>query len=295
MRFASDVARLRCTVSDSAQPQHPRALLERWGLRPKKKFGQNFLMDAGAAHKIARLSLPSATPPARIIEIGAGTGALTKALLDEGADVTALEVDPQLVEILRSRDDLIRAKIVHADALEFDFASYGALGEWHVAANLPYNVATPLMVNLVEMEHGPKTLTVMIQKDVADRLAAKPGTPAYGSLSVAMQYAMKVDRAFTLGPRVFYPPPKVDSTVVHLVRRDEPAVHPRDLALFRKVVRAAFAYRRKTLANSVALALDMDRAHIANAIAASSLSPESRGEQLSLDDFCKLADALASQ
>ena len=119
------------------QPQHPRALLEAWGLRPKKKFGQNFLMDSGAAHKIARLSLAEVGEHPRIIEIGAGTGALTKALLDEGADVTALEIDPPLISILQHRDDIKAATILQADALEFDFTSYGKLGPWHVAANLP--------------------------------------------------------------------------------------------------------------------------------------------------------------
>ena len=168
-------------------------------------------------------------------------------------------------------------------------------GAWRVAGNLPYNVATPLIVGLVEMERGPQSLTVMIQKDVADRLAAKPGTPAYGSLSIAVQYAMRVERAFTLGPRAFYPPPKVDSTVVQLAPSREPAVRPRDLVLFRKVVRGAFAYRRKTLANSLTLALDLDRATIAAAQShASDLAPEERGERLSLDDFARLADALAA-
>jgi 16S rRNA (adenine1518-N6/adenine1519-N6)-dimethyltransferase len=252
-------------------------------------------MDGGAAHKIARLSLQGATNHPRIIEIGGGTGALTKALLDEGADVTVIEVDPDLVAILQSRDDLSASHIVHADALEFDFAEYAKGGAWHVSANLPYNVATPLMVNLVEMENGPQSLTVMIQKDVADRLAAKPSTPAYGSLSLAIQYAMTVERAFTLGPRVFYPPPNVDSTVVRLVRRPQPVVQPVDLALFRKVVRAAFAYRRKTLANSLVLALGIDRARVTDAIAASSLPPESRGEQLDINAFCRLADNLAER
>jgi 16S rRNA (adenine1518-N6/adenine1519-N6)-dimethyltransferase len=278
---------------DSRETQHPRALLESWGLRPKKRYGQNFLMDAGAARRIARLSLEDAPERARIIEIGAGTGQLTRALLEEGADVTAIEIDPQLVDILRSREELHGADIVHADALEFDFAAYAARGPWRVAGNLPYNVGTPLVIRLVEMDNGPQTITAMIQKDVADRLAAKPGSPAYGSLSIAVQYAMQVERAFTLGPRSFYPPPKVDSTVVRLVRRDVPAAQPRDLLLFRKVVRAAFAYRRKTLANSLALALEIERPRIAQAIATSGLAPELRGEQLDIDDFSRLADALA--
>ena len=280
---------------DETSPKHPRALLAAWGLRPKKKYGQNFLMDGGAAHRIARLSLLDAPPHTRIIEIGPGTGALTLALLDEGASVTAIEIDPELVNVMRHRPELANANIVQEDAMQFDYSAYASSGPWRVAGNLPYNVATPLVVDLVEMERGPETITVMIQKDVADRLAAKPGTPAYGSLSIAVQFAMKVERAFTLGPRAFYPPPKVDSTVVRLVRLAEPAVRPKDLTLFRKVVRAAFAYRRKTLANSLMLALELPRDPIAAALAASEIPPESRGEQLDLDDFARLADNLAER
>ncbi|MBV8149122.1 MAG: 16S rRNA (adenine(1518)-N(6)/adenine(1519)-N(6))-dimethyltransferase, partial [Candidatus Eremiobacteraeota bacterium] len=142
---------------------------------------------------------------------------------------------------------------------------------------------------------GPETLTVMIQKDVAERIAAKPGSRAYGSLSLAVRYAMEVEPAFTLGPRSFFPPPKVRSTVVLLRRRVEPPVRPRDLAFFWKVVRAAFAYRRKTLANSLMLALGFDRARIKQALAQSDLSPEQRGERLDFDDFARLADALAEE
>lgn len=252
-------------------------------------------MDSAAAHRIARLSLEEAAPQTRIVEIGAGTGALTLALLEEGADVTAIEIDPELISVLASREELQRAHIVAADAMQFDFAAFARAGPWRVAGNLPYNVATPLIVGLVEMEHGPEAITVMIQKDVADRLAAKPGTPSYGSLSIAVQYAMRVERAFTLGPRSFYPSPKVDSTVVRLRRLQTAAVAPRDLALFRKVVRAAFAYRRKTLANSLALALGFERPRIAQALEASHLSPETRGEQLDLAAFARLADALAER
>lgn len=288
MHCSSDAARWSFIKSNN-----PRTLLGEYGVRPKKKFGQNFLMDLGAAQRIARLSLCDTPHGARVVEIGAGTGQLTFALLELGADVTAIEVDPDLVQILRARPDLQRATIVDADALQFDWEQYALGGAWHVAANLPYNVATPLITGFAEMEHGPDSMVVMIQKDVADRLVAKPGTPAYGSLSVAMQYATTIERAFTLGPRAFYPPPKVDSTVVRLVRRAQPAVDVRDVAVFRKVVRAAFAYRRKTLANSLHLALDRPREEIAAAIALSDLQPEIRGEQLNLDDFARLADALA--
>jgi 16S rRNA (adenine1518-N6/adenine1519-N6)-dimethyltransferase len=249
-------------------------------------------MDSGASERIARLACED-LGPARMIEIGAGTGALTLALLAHGAALTVLEIDEDLVAILREREDLHAADIVRADALHFDYQAFAQAGPWRAAGNLPYNIATPLVMQLVEMERGPEVIVAMIQKDVADRLGARPGSAAYGSLSIAVQYAMHVERAFTLGPRAFFPPPKVDSTVVRLRRRAQPAVHPADLATFRKVVRGAFAYRRKTLANSLMLALEIDRGTVARAIAASGLPAETRGEQLDLNAFCALADNLA--
>jgi 16S rRNA (adenine1518-N6/adenine1519-N6)-dimethyltransferase len=273
----------------------PRRLLAQAGLRPKKRYGQNFLENASAARKIAQLSLSDAAVDLRMLEIGAGTGTLTLALIEEGADLTAIEIDPGLVTLLRSRNDLAAARIVQADALTFDYRGWSSGRPWSVAGNLPYNVATPVVLRLIEMEQGPDSLTVMVQKDVADRLAASPGTREYGSLSVAVQYAMQVQPAFTLSPGSFFPPPKVRSTVVRLVRRERPIVDPRDPVLFWKVVRGAFAYRRKTLSNTLALALDLDRAKIARALELSNLSPELRGERLDLGDFARLADALAEE
>ena len=273
----------------------PRRLLKQFGIRPRKRYGQNFLENAGAARAVARLALEGAAAQTPVFEIGAGTGALTLALLEAGANVTALEVDPALVAVLRSQEELARAEILEGDALEFDYRAWAAGRRWRVAANLPYNVATPVMLRLIEMEDGPETLTVTIQKDVADRLVAKPGTAAYGSLSVAVQYAMIVEPAFALSPGSFYPAPKVESSVVRLVRRERPAVRPRDVAVFWKVVRGAFAYRRKTLANSLALALGMSREKIARAMTRCNLSAELRGERLDLDDLARLADELAEE
>ncbi|HTU70007.1 MAG TPA: 16S rRNA (adenine(1518)-N(6)/adenine(1519)-N(6))-dimethyltransferase RsmA [Candidatus Baltobacteraceae bacterium] len=252
-------------------------------------------MDAAAAGRIARLACEDAAPGTPVVEIGAGTGTLTFALLEAGARVCALEIDPALVAILNDRGDLAAADIVRTDAMTYDYASFAQSGPWRAAGNLPYNIATPLLMQFVEMEGGPERIVAMIQKDVADRIDAKPSTPAYGSLSLAVQRAMRVERAFTLGPRAFYPAPKVDSTVVSLTRRNEPLVAPHDLELFRKVVRGAFAYRRKTLVNSLTLALGLDRNAIAQAIAASGLPAESRGEQLDLQAFCRLADLLAQR
>jgi 16S rRNA (adenine1518-N6/adenine1519-N6)-dimethyltransferase len=273
----------------------PRQLLAQTGIRPKKRYAQNFLQNAPAARKIARLSLDGASADMQTLEIGAGTGVLTRALLAEGANLTALEIDPQLVALLQSREDLQPARILLADALTFDYRSWAGKRRWNVAANLPYNVATAVLLTLIEMESGPDSLTVMVQKDVADRFGATPGTPAYGSLSLAVQYAMHVQQAFTLSPGSFFPAPKVRSSVVRLVRRTQPVVRPRDPAMFWKVVRGGFAYRRKTLVNSLALALDYDRARIVRALKSCNLSAELRGERLDLGDFARLADALAEE
>ncbi|MDP9110251.1 MAG: 16S rRNA (adenine(1518)-N(6)/adenine(1519)-N(6))-dimethyltransferase RsmA, partial [Candidatus Eremiobacteraeota bacterium] len=216
-------------------PRHPKALLQAFGFTPKKRLGQNFLVDSGAAAHIARLALePIAGSPAntprglRVLEIGAGTGQLTHALLEAGAAVTVIDIDPDMIHILRSRPELGAARIEHADALSFQYAEFAGGQPWRVTGNLPYNIATPLILTLIEMRGGPEMLVVMVQKDVAERFIAKPSTPAYGSLSVAVQYAMHVERAFTLGPHVFFPRPKVQSTVVRFTRRERPAADVHD-------------------------------------------------------------------
>jgi 16S rRNA (adenine1518-N6/adenine1519-N6)-dimethyltransferase len=271
---------------------HPKALLEQFGYRPKKRLGQNFLMDAGAAARIARLVLDGSVQPLRVLEIGPGTGALTHALLQLHADVTAIDVDPDMIRIVRSRSELTGAHLVQADALTFEYAEFAGGKRWRVTGNLPYNIATPLIMQFIEMQGGPEQLVVMVQKEVADRFAARPGTPQYGSLSVAVQYAMHVEKVLTLKPGAFYPRPKIESTVVRLTRRDMPAVSVRDERRFLQVVRAAFAYRRKTLANSISLAIGVPRAAVAEALAQIGLNMEIRGEQLSLADFARLADRL---
>jgi 16S rRNA (adenine1518-N6/adenine1519-N6)-dimethyltransferase len=270
---------------------NPRALLGARGLRPKKSLGQNFLMDPGTSGRIARLVVDA--PGERVLEVGAGTGSLTAALLAAGADLTAFDLDDALVEILRSRDDLSAATIEHGDALEYDYAAYAGTAPWRVAGNLPYNIATPLMIQLAQMEHPPDRIVAMIQKDVADRLLAKPGTAAYGSLTVAIGLTMRVERAFNVTPGQFFPRPKVMSAVVVMHRLDELAAPVRDRARFEQVVRGAFAYRRKTLANSLSLALEMPREQIASALDALNLDADIRGETLDLRTFAALADALA--
>ncbi len=248
-------------------------------------------MDGGAAKRIAALCV--APPVTRVLEIGPGTGALTTALVMQGADVTAVEVDPDMVTILRERSELDAATIVEADALAFDYAAYARDAPWCAAGNLPYNIATPLLTTWLELPAPPARIVVMVQREVADRLVALPSSPAYGSLTVFCRYFAAVRRAFVLGPSVFYPRPNVDSAVVVLEPHPTPIVTVRDRPFFLQVVRGAFAYRRKTLANSLLLALAIDRARTQTALATLDIDSEIRAEQLDLGAFGALADALA--
>ena len=248
-------------------------------------------MDGATASRIARLAVHA--PGERVIEIGAGTGALTAALVRLGAEVTALDVDPDMIAVLRARDDLGNTAIVQHDATTFDYGAWAGGAPWIAAGNLPYNVGTPLLTTLAALEHAPERIVAMIQKDVADRLLAAPGTAQYGSLTLAIAATMRAERALRVPPSAFYPRPNVDSTVIVLHRLAEPRVPRERRARFEQVVRAAFAYRRKTLANSLALALDCPRTRAAAAIAALALDPDIRGEALDLPTFAALADALA--
>jgi 16S rRNA (adenine1518-N6/adenine1519-N6)-dimethyltransferase len=248
-------------------------------------------MDGGVSRKIAALSVSE--PGARVIEVGAGTGALTYALLAAEAKVTALEIDHDLIAILREREDLGAAEILEGDALTFDFDAHTAGNAWTAAGNLPYNVATPLILRFFELENPPDRIVAMIQKDVAERFVAKPGTPEFGSLSLFVQFHASVRRALTLGPQSFYPKPGVDSAVVVLERLATPPIDVRDRAFFLQVVRGAFAYRRKTLANSLQLALAIERERTQRALSSLGIDTEIRAEQLDLGIFGALADRLA--
>ncbi|GAC1625727.1 MAG: 16S rRNA (adenine(1518)-N(6)/adenine(1519)-N(6)) -dimethyltransferase RsmA [Vulcanimicrobiaceae bacterium] len=254
-------------------------------------MGQNFLMDGGAVKRIAVLCV--APPTTRVLEIGPGTGALTVGLVALGASVTAVEVDPDMVAILRSRPELAHATLEEGDALAYDYDGYARSGAWCAAGNLPYNIATPLLTMWLTLPTPPARIVVMVQREVAERLVAIPSSPAYGSLTVFCRYFAAVRRAFVLGPSVFYPRPNVDSAVVVLEPHAVAPVAMRDRAFFLQVVRAGFAYRRKTLANSLLLALDLERARTQTALAALDIDSEIRAEQLDLGAFGALADILA--
>jgi 16S rRNA (adenine1518-N6/adenine1519-N6)-dimethyltransferase len=258
-------------------------------IRPKKSLGQNFLKDPHYLRKIVEAA--AVTRDDQVLEIGPGLGHLTRELAARAGRVVVVELDDRLVPVLRR--ELAAApnvEIVHADALAFD---YGALaGTWKVVANLPYYISTPLIERLISWRSKFATLTLMLQKEVAERIAADPGGKDYGVLTVMVQLHAEPSIAFTVPPGAFTPPPKVDSAVVTLRVRRQPAVAVADEQFLEKVVKTAFSQRRKTLRNSLGALID--RTAAAAAAQAVGISPDRRPETLSLDEFGRLADALRS-
>lgn len=248
-------------------------------------------MDGGAAARIARLALGEDTG-LPVVEIGAGTGALTAALMAAGAAPRLIEIDADMIAILRGEAHFAALDIVHADALEIDYGTIAPGGDWIAVGNLPYNIGTPLVMRWVEADVPPRRIVVMLQRDVADRFVAQAGDDAYGSISVSAQIMMDVRRAFVLGPQVFYPRPKVESAVLIFERRARPLIAPELIAPTRALARAALHYRRKTLANSVELDGVCTRAEIFAALATTGLDPRVRGEAVSITQFSQLAECL---
>ena len=271
-------------------PASVRALLAEHGLRPSRALGQNFLADPNTARRIVRLAGVEAGD--RVLEIGAGLGALTLALLDRSARVLALERDrklqPALEQVVAGQGDV---RIVIGDALDIDFSALLGTGAWRCVSNLPYNVATPVVVRLLEDAPSIETALVMVQREVGDRLVASPGTPAYGAVSVRVAYYAHAKIAGMVPRTVFVPAPKVDSALVELVRHDTPPVDvPSPDRLF-ELVRAGFAHRRKMLRRTLPAVLG-DRTM--SVLHDAAIDPRARPESLGLADWAALARAEAA-
>ena len=260
------------------------ALLENHGLRPSRALGQNFVVDPNTVRRIARLSRVGEGDV--VIEIGAGLGSLTLALIETGAEVIAIEVDRYLLDALRESVEPA-ARVVHADALTADFSDLLAGRGAVVVANLPYNVATPLVLRLLEEVPEITRMLVMVQREVGERLAAGAGDEAYGAVSVRVAYFATARVVGHVGPAVFLPRPRVESALVEIVRRPAVAIDPAVVAeadLF-EVVRTAFGQRRKMLRRSLAAWASegvFERAQ---------LDPTRRPEELTLEEFARLAAA----
>lgn len=274
---------------DGARRGDVKSALEAFGLSPNKKLGQNFLCDGQACDAIVRAA--GALNGVSVLEIGPGPGALTVRLVKAAERVTALELDAGMCRLLENRVQAENLTLVHGDALKEDLAALVPETPAAVVANLPYYVTTPILMRLLHELPNAETMVLMMQKEVAQRLCAPPGGKAYGSLSIAVQFYAAAETVFCVPPGCFYPQPDVDSAVVRLQRRAYP-VQPADRALFFEVVRAAFAMRRKTLWNNLAGLRQMGKQAAGRAIERAGLSTMDRGEQLSIDEFIALADAV---
>jgi 16S rRNA (adenine1518-N6/adenine1519-N6)-dimethyltransferase len=270
-------------------PADIRQLLADNDLHPSRALGQNFVADANTVRRIVRLA--DVQPGQPVVEIGAGLGSLTLALADAGAEVTAVEIDRHVVPVLRQQVEAHGVRVVEADALRLDWSEL--LGEgpqpWALVANLPYNVATPLVIRVLEEAPQVDSLLVMVQREVGERMAAGAGDEAYGAVSVKIAYWAMASVVGRVPPSVFVPRPRVESVLVRLVRRSDAPWRPGDPSYDRlfAVVRGGFAHRRKMLRRSLSDLVDP------GAFDEAGIAPTARAEELSLEEWGRLAGVSA--
>ncbi len=266
-------------------------------IRPRKKLGQHFVVNA----KILEWIIESASLGAEdiVVEIGAGLGSLTVPLAERAKKVYAVELDPRLANALKDRSAINdRIEVIQGDALQVDFTPW--YDQWQrkmkVVANLPYEISSPMIFRFFEERKCFSLLVLMLQLEVARRVVARPGTKDYGPLSVWSQLYTRAEIVLSVNPRAFYPAPRVNSAVVKFEILPEPSVEVEDERILQQVIRLAFTYRRKTLVNALRLGefSCLSPAKIGEALKSAGVSPQSRGEALSLREFSKLARILAA-
>jgi 16S rRNA (adenine1518-N6/adenine1519-N6)-dimethyltransferase len=260
-------------------------------MRPKKRFGQHFLVSPAILRGILRLA--ELTPEDVVLEIGAGTGTLTEALAGAARRVIALELDRELIAPLRQRfGGRPHVEIIHADALQFDFAHLDEPVK--LVANLPYGTAVPILTRLLQASSRLRLAVVMLQREVAERLCATPGTKAYGSLTLLVQWHGAVEKGFNVPPAAFSPPPRVMSSVVRITPHRHPPVPVHDQVFLFQIIRGAFSQRRKTLVNALSAALRqrLNADLVRQGLARADIEAKRRGETLTLAEFARVADAL---
>ncbi len=284
---------------DIATPVRTKEIMEKYGFSFKKSLGQNFLIDPNILRNITEHA--GLTKEIGVIEIGPGIGALTEHLARAAKKVVAYEIDQRLLPILA---DTLSAydnvKIIHGDILKADIHQmieheFADVKEVMVVANLPYYVTTPIILKLLEEKLPIGGIVVMLQKEVGDRIAAKPGTKEYGSLSIAIQYYTTAETVMIVPKSVFIPQPNVDSAVIRMLLRERPAVSVKDEPFFFQVAKMAFAQRRKTLMNNLTSGLPNGKerkSDIAQVLELAGIEPSRRGETLSMNEFAALSDAL---
>lgn len=257
--------------------------------KPRKRFGQNFLHDKMVIQRIVNNINPRQGD--HIVEIGPGEGALTELVLDKIGAMDVVELDRDLIPLLKIRFVMQEGLTIHqADALKFNFCELkDNEKKLRIIGNLPYNISTPLLFHLFDNSHCIQDMHFMLQKEVVDRIVAKPGDSAYGRLGIMMQYYCRSEYVFTVKPGAFRPPPKVDSAIVRLIPHEKPPVAVNDFDTFSKIVNFSFTQRRKTLRNILKGKLE------ASQIEELGIEPTIRPERLSLQDFTKIANRLSTQ
>ncbi|MEK4423566.1 16S rRNA (adenine(1518)-N(6)/adenine(1519)-N(6))-dimethyltransferase RsmA [Solibacillus sp. FSL K6-1523] len=284
---------------DIATPIRTKEILEKYGFSFKKSLGQNFLIDPNILRNI--VSHANLTENSGAIEVGPGIGALTEHLAREAKKVVSFEIDQRLLPVLEDTlSPYDNVKIVHSDILKADVVNvieqeFPGIEDIMVVANLPYYVTTPILMKLLNDRLPIRGFVVMMQKEVADRISAKPGTKAYGSLSIAIQYYMTAEVAMIVPKTVFMPQPNVDSAVIRLIKHDTPPVQVIDEDFLFEVSRASFAQRRKTILNNLQNGLTngkQNKQKIIEALEQAGIDPSRRGETLTIQEFGQLADFL---
>lgn len=277
-------------------------IIKKYNLRAKKSLGQNFIIDTNILENMIKSA--GLTDKSQVIEVGPGIGALTEQLALASKKVVAFEIDYRFIKVLEDTlSDYENVEIIHQDILEVDLeeelAEFFDLNQSiHLVANLPYYITTPILMHFLDSTLPLDTMTVMIQKEVADRISAEPGTKAYGSLSIAIQYYMDAEISSIVPGTVFNPVPNVDSAVLHLERKSVKPAEVKDEAFFFKVVRAAFAQRRKTIRNNMVTAFGKEAAvkeGIDQAFKEAGIDSKRRGETLTIAEFARLSNALIKQ
>lgn len=274
------------------RPEVTHAILKRFGLRAHKRLGQNFLINPRVLADI--VDAAEIRDRDRVLEIGPGIGTLTQGLAEAGALVTAVELDDNLLSILgKTLEGYDNINIIHGDILKLNLTKLLIGGRWKVVANLPYYITTPIIMMLLEQRLPLSMVVTMVQKEVAERMVAKPGGKEYGALSVAVQYYTAPEIISKVPASSFVPVPAVESAIIKCTVRDVPPVQLINEMFFFKVVRGAFGQRRKTLLNALtAAALGLDRIKLEEGLLASHIQPSRRGETLSLDEFALLSNTL---
>lgn len=275
-----------------ASPEVVHYICKRFDIKMSKKLGQNFLIKRGIVDEIVHAAELTVGEP--VLEVGPGIGTLTQGLAQSGADVTAIELDRRLLEVLdttlASYDNV---RIIHDDVLKLDVPTIMNHKPFKVVANLPYYITTPIIMSLLESKLPIERLVVMVQKEVALRMIAKPGTKDYGALSVAVQYYTEPDIVLDVPPKSFLPAPAVTSSVIRCVLRDKPPVDVIDEKLFFRVVKAGFAQRRKTFSNTMKTT-GLTRDRIEELLVKANIDGQRRGETFTLQEFADVANAWAA-